>query len=47
MAIEKTISTVHGLQAANAYHRVEILRFNKDTFFSGLASGAPSAYCQD
>ena len=34
MALAKTVSTVHGLQAVNAYHRVEAVRLESKTAIS-------------
>jgi len=34
MALAKTISTVHGFEAVNAYHRVEGLSFENKTIIS-------------
>jgi hypothetical protein len=34
MAFAKTVSTVHGLQAINAYHRVEGVRLQSKTVMS-------------
>lgn len=34
MALEKTVSTVHGLQAINAYHRVESVKIENKTAIS-------------
>lgn len=34
MALAKTVSTVHGLQAVNAYHRVEAVRLESKTAMS-------------
>jgi hypothetical protein len=34
MALAKTISTVHGFQAINAYHRVEVVRLESKTAMS-------------
>jgi hypothetical protein len=34
MALTKTVSTVHGLQAVNAYHRVEAVRLESKTAIS-------------
>jgi hypothetical protein len=34
MALLKTVSTVHGLQAVNAYHRVEAVRLESKTAIS-------------
>lgn len=34
MALAKTVSTVHGFQAVNAYHRVESVRLESKTAMS-------------
>lgn len=34
MALAKTVSTVHGFQAVNAYHRVEAVRLESKTAIS-------------
>jgi hypothetical protein len=34
MALAKTVSTVHGFQAVNAYHRVEAVRLESKTEMS-------------
>jgi hypothetical protein len=34
MALEKTVSTVYGLQAVNAYHRVEAVKLESKTAMS-------------
>jgi hypothetical protein len=34
MALAKTTSTVHGLQAVNAYHRVEVVKIESKTVMS-------------